>query len=365
MVLQLIKSLTPLRPYQRKSSAYFRDSGKFVPFPVQNHLGHFPQDIAAKALVEILESHHRLWSAESKRVMSEWMKCNFGATLFELFFRPFHEKYTSGLWDRIAPQDVYKTPLDLEAVKAGATGNHIAPAGYNTSYFYPQGGLDKLAGKMAKKCRIRYRSELRRIHLKTRTLELADGSRLGWDSLLCTLPLHQILRLAGLKAGVADPATSVLVLNIAGDKGPECPQDHWVYTPQSQAGFHRVGFYGNVEPDFLPASSGRERLLSMYVEFSFREGKRPTAGQIARLGSAAVKELRDWNWLRSAAICDPTWINTAYTWSWPSSTWKAKAARELGAFGIFPIGRYGRWVFQGIAESIKEGLVAGASLRMT
>jgi hypothetical protein len=30
--------------------------------------------------------------------------------------------------------------------------------------------------------------------------------------------------------------------------------------------------------------------------------------------------------------------------------------------GIYQIGRYGRWRFQGIADSIRDGLVAGSSL---
>ena len=31
--------------------------------------------------------------------------------------------------------------------------------------------------------------------------------------------------------------------------------------------------------------------------------------------------------------------------------------------GIYQIGRYGRWRFQGIADSIRDGFVAGSSFR--
>jgi hypothetical protein len=35
----------------------------------------------------------------------------------------------------------------------------------------------------------------------------------------------------------------------------------------------------------------------------------------------------------------------------------------LEARDIFPVGRYGRWVFQGIADSIRDGLYVGGALR--
>jgi hypothetical protein len=35
----------------------------------------------------------------------------------------------------------------------------------------------------------------------------------------------------------------------------------------------------------------------------------------------------------------------------------------LEARDILPVGRYARWVFQGIADSIRDGLAVGAELR--
>jgi hypothetical protein len=35
---------------------------------------------------------------------------------------------------------------------------------------------------------------------------------------------------------------------------------------------------------------------------------------------------------------------------------------KLEALNIFPIGRYARWTFQGIADSVRDGLFAGAAM---
>ena len=62
-------------------------------------------------------------------------------------------------------------------------------------------------------------------------------------------------------------------------------------------------------------------------------------------------------------MVDPTWIEVAYTWSWPGSRWRQKALKALEQHGIYQVGRYARWVFQGIADSVRDGFYAGSSLQ--
>jgi hypothetical protein len=76
-----------------------------------------------------------------------------------------------------------------------------------------------------------------------------------------------------------------------------------------------------------------------------------------------VRELQDWGYIAEVDVLDHTWVNTAYTWSWPGSTWRDKALAALEAQGIFQVGRYGRWVFQGIADSIRDGFIVGSALK--
>jgi hypothetical protein len=154
------------------------------------------------------------------------------------------------------------------------------------------------------------------------------------------------------------------VVNLGGTKGPACPEDHWLYLPRSEAGFHRVGFYSNVDASFLPASArGAGDRVSLYVERSFCGGERPSAAATEQYCTQVVEELRGWGFIERAEAVHPTWIDVAYTWSWPGSRWPAEALRLLEDKGIFQIGRYGRWRFQGIADSIRDGFVAGSSFR--
>jgi hypothetical protein len=51
-----------------------------------------------------------------------------------------------------------------------------------------------------------------------------------------------------------------------------------------------------------------------------------------------------------------TWIEVAYTWVYPNSKWRENIIKFLRKKEIWQIGRYGKWQFQGILDSIKEGL---------
>lgn len=284
--------------------------------------------------------------------MADWLEAAFGPTLNRLFFRPFHELYTAGLYREIAPQDAFKSP---------SAGNvPRARSGYNAVFVYPRPGLDVLTWKMAARCRIEFGRRVTAIDPERRILNFADGTRRAYLVLLSTLPLNRALALAGLRADhPEDPYTSVLVLNLGAQRGRRCPSDHWVYVPQSSSRFHRVGFYSNVDPAFAPAPDR----VGIYVERSFRGGERPSAGEVDGYAREVVRELQGWGFIGEVEALNADWVEVAYTWTRPRSTWRSEALARLESKGIYPVGRYGRWTFQGMAASIGEGLAAGTDLR--
>lgn len=357
-VLRFITSLTSVGSYGRRSSVYFRDQNLYVPYPIQNHLRFLGSDIVEKSLDE-MATPQGLFST-----MQEWLEESFGKTLCELFFNPFHDLYTAGLYRKIIPQDAYKSPVNLSLAIRGAL-NNVPPVGYNTTFIYPLEGLNTLAQCMAEKCNVRYGKRAVEIDVKAKEVFFADGSVEAYDILISTLPLNQMLEMTGLAVDATpDPYTSVLVLNIGAVRGENCPDDHWLYNPDATSGFHRVGFYSNVDPLFLPKSS-REKgdRVSIYVERAYLGGLKPTDQEIQHYSDAVVKELQDWGFIAETEVVDPTWIDVAYTWSLPNSSWKPKALKVLEHHNIYQIGRYGRWIFQGIADSIRDGFIIGGSFK--
>jgi protoporphyrinogen oxidase len=357
-VLHFIRQLTPLQPYKRKSSVYFRQQNLYVPYPLQNHLRFLSPEIAAQAIAEMANPIGKMTT------MEDWMTVNFGQTLCELFFYPFHQLYTAGLYPKIAPQDAYKSPVNLTHAIQGSF-SQAAPVGYNVQFVYPVTGLNSLAQRIAQHCDIRYGKQVIHVDIADKVVHFADNSLEPYDNLITTLPLNRMLEMTGLSVDSApDPYTSVLVLNIGAAKGWQCPEDHWLYNPDAQSGFHRVGFYSNVDRSFLPHSAqNKSDRVSIYVERAFPGGQKPTEIEIKSYADAVVRELQDWEFITEPEVVDPTWIDVAYTWAWPHSSWRNQAMQHLEDCNIYPIGRYARWVFQGIADSIRDGFFAGTSFK--
>ena len=357
-VLAMIDALAPLERHARRSSVYFRSQDRYAGFPIQHNLRDLGEATAAKALAEIVSAQ-----PGNPRTMAEWLERSFGPTLCSAFFAPFQAAYTAGLWTRIAPQDGYKTPVSIAEVERGARGLST-PAGYiELRSIHAERRKDPPA-----------RAELmREVDLVVLCLPddaakeavaLADGTSWSYDRLFSSLPLDRTLAMSKLDRGEhPDPSTGVMVLNLGARRGPACPNDHWIYLPESEAGMHRVGCYDNVADHFLPSSRrGMGTHVALYVERAFA-GPRPPMSEQRRYVAAAIEELSRWGWIANVEASDLTVVDCAYTWSWPGSRWRERAIDALEKAGVQPIGRYGRWRFQGIAESIGEGLAAGTAVR--
>src|SRR5215831_17059171 len=107
---------------------------------------------------------------------------------------------------------------------------------------------------------------------------------MGWRRAVSIRPLALwSVEMAGLGArvGPPDPYTSVLVLNLGATR-PDTPLArngyHWLYVPDSRSGFHRIGYYSNVDTLFLPdGQHDNPNRTSIYVETAFQGGRRPSS----------------------------------------------------------------------------------------
>jgi protoporphyrinogen oxidase len=372
VVTRLLAGASELRSYRRRSAVLFlgarectRDlRNRLVPYPIQDNLFALPKGIREVALAEILNGAGN----HPADTMAGWLEQQFGRTLCRIFFDPFHERYTAGLFREIVPQDAYKSPIDKARVRHGSAQEN-SDAGYNATFLYPACGLDAVSRWLAQRCDISYGTAVVRIDPRPRSIELSDGRTHTYEKIVATAPLNHTVEMAGLsgQVGPPDPYTSVLVLNL-GATLPDTPLArngyHWLYIPDSRSGFHRIGYYSNVDPLFLPnghrRSPGRG---SLYVETAFGGGKQPTAQATHALVAAIIEELQQSGLIDKVEAADLTWVDVAYTWRRPGSNWVARATSACQECGIEPAGRYGRWTFQGIAASLKEGLLLGSVLR--
>jgi len=350
-VQKFIRRLAHFKKYSRRSAVYFRKDNLYIPFPIQYHLRFLKDSIARKALDEMGDIKKTEYGT-----MKKWLETTFGKTLCRYFFFPFHKAYTAGMYPYVIPEDSFKTPMNGKLVLAGMR-RRVIHKNYNAEFIYPDEGLGEAIHNMAERCHINYRKRAVEIDLRRKEILFADGSKIRYKKLVSTIPLAELLRISHVRGADQLPFTSVLVMNIGARKGNKCPGSHWLYVPDSLNGFYRIGFYSNVNDSFLPQRSRRrgDRVV-IYLEKAFRGGKKPGPDEMRDLCRKSVKELGSWGFIRETEVISMNWIDYAYTWRYPGSSYPKEAIDLLAHHGIFSIGRYGKWKFQGIAESIKEGL---------
>ena len=106
-IVGFLHSLTRVSSYTRRAAVRPTGSNGLVPYPIQNHLSFLDAQIRHAALTEMVPARQLV---QTETTLREWLRESFGPTLCRLFFDPFHDHYTAGLWMTIAPQDSYKSP---------------------------------------------------------------------------------------------------------------------------------------------------------------------------------------------------------------------------------------------------------------
>ena len=359
--LARMEKFAAFRKYNRQAAVYFSQNGLLVPFPLQDNLRYLDKPLRDRIVAEIC--FDRPVNNSESCSLKDWLLYNFGPTLCDLFFFPFNQRYSAGLYTDIAPQDTHKSLFDRRRVLQGASEN-TDDRGYNSVFYYPGAGLDYVIRQISAECTIHFDFAVSGIDTRDRNVFFSNGTRMSYDKIISTIPLNHMARLCGIDVGSqADPATAVLVVNIGAVKGTsDFSPYQWIYLPSSSSGMHRFGFYNHVDSSFLPMNyRNRADIVSIYAERSFSSASPLRMEERSSASSAIVAELRDWGVISEPIVVSSTFTDPAYTWSRRGSTWAQHAIRCLAEAGISQIGRYGGWRFQGMLESFEQGLSAGRS----
>jgi len=363
LILELIGD--GLVEHTRKASVYVK--GVFVDYPIQAHFGNLPAPFAGQCLEELLNAADQEVSDEMP--FDQWAVKRFGKTLAGLFMIPYNAKlnvhpleemeisWTS--WSVPVP-----TAIELRAIAQGET----PPAyGYNATFSYPEEeGIEILPRSLAQgqeNC-IRTGTRVTRVDAAERRVTLENGEDLTFSALISTIPLPDLLRITeGLSGDLAETTagrfrhSSVLGICVGLD-GPVLTTDHWIYFPEEDLPFYRIGFPSNFSDRVAPAGCG-----SIYAEVAYFEGSCPDSGPIAE------KVLET---LVTTGLIDPsTGISARIDFAMPCAYvfHDLYRAKHLGPIldylaekGIRSVGRYGAWEYSAMQDAIEWGLAAAREI---
>jgi protoporphyrinogen oxidase len=359
-IFNFLTSLSEFKRYLRKSSVYLSDYDQFIPYPLQYHLGKLPKDIRDKALEDIILSRKEKSIAYgNKMTFADFLQATFGETLYKIFFEPYNYRYTAGLLYEVAPPRKMKVPDDLDLIIRGSKDSSLyAVQGYNAYFYYPIIGLGPLVWRLYHRTKCYLKSRVTSIEIEENRLTVNDSYTIKFNKIYAAIPLIEVLKISNVKELVrkSEPYTNVLIVNVIAKKGRKTPSDHWVYISKSRTGFHRIGYYSNVDRMFLPAKYRNEEYVSAYIEKTFKGG-RSKGLNLDKEVFDILEETMDLGFIGEVIVHGYDFVRIAYTWERPGSTWVDEAIHFLMENNIIPVGRYGKWGrIEGIVESMEDVL---------
>jgi protoporphyrinogen oxidase len=342
--------------------ARIRTRGVTLPFPFQANLHGLPREVVADCLIGFAESLSTKVSDDPVTSFHDWSLAVFGKGISDAFMFPYNTKLF-----RRAPREMtadwvsWAVPKpSLEQVVGGALGIENRGMGYNSTFRYPRhGGIGVLPRALARRVpSMRLGSRVEQVDLRRRVVRLADGEELSYERLVNTLPLPQFLRMLDgggdefdQLAGELDWSV-VACLNLGVERGDLGDGAHWIYFPDDDVPFYRVGFPSNFSGSVAPEGAG-----SMYVEFGLGREERYDAADLERGGIEALREQGILNRDDRILVSDMIRIDPGYVvFDRPRQQAVAKIFPELEKLGIHSIGRYGAWTYSYMERALLDGL---------
>jgi protoporphyrinogen oxidase len=324
----------------RCSKIYYKN--KYIDFPFQKNIHQLQKE-------EFIDCLYDLYFREKKKPNNfrEMLAYRYGKSICTKFLYPYNEK-------------IYKDNLELLDVNAmgrffpHANLSEIAKnfkikddSSYNSFFLYPRGGaFDYIKSLLTN-------IENGKLFLNEKALEINPENKtlitslrtIKYDNLISTTPFPELLKMLKIdfKKSLYN-YSKVLVFNLGFDKKGSS-RNHWVYFPEREYFFYRVGYYDNI------LNSDR---MSLYVELSF---KRDEKIDISIMKENVLSDLRKTQIIKDhkliswqALIMDPAYV---YVEERSKKDLKEKKA-YLNNIDIYPIGRYGSWKYCSIEDNIKD-----------
>jgi protoporphyrinogen oxidase len=344
--------------HRRRSAVVI--GGHLTPYPVQIHT----HGLAAEVRRDCLLGFVRAWAArgdDRAGSFRDWVLARFGDGLARHFFFPYNHKLYRARPEELSLDWVgrYVPKPELEEVVDGALGLHRGEVGYNAAFRYPsRGGIAMLPdGVAAAVDDLRLDCEVQRVHLGEGWLETSSGERCHHRQLVFTGSLPALVDMVcdELPEEVRTARRQlrwVRVLGLCLGVGGAAPSDqHWLYFPDPELPFYRVGF---------PSNHGRlapPGCHTVTIEVSLDPGPADLEAVAERseqalercgfLDRAAVQ-------VRQLTVIDPAYV----VFDHQRREAVAVLRRFFSTHGVLLCGRWAEWKYSAMEDAILDGMSA-------
>jgi len=329
--------------------------GRFLPYPFQNNVKDLPREAVLECVLGVLRAQRS--PRERYANFEELILGVFGEGIAKYFMLPYNFKVwaheprelaTSWIGERVPVVDLERMLTNVILDRSDASW------GPNNTFKYPRyGGTGGLFLRIAAEVedRIEYGARLARVDPARRRVVLDDGRDLGYDALINTAPLDQLV------AGLSDAPTDVrqasdrlrhsgsAIVGV-GVRQPSPSTKCWMYFPEGDCPFYRVTYLSNYSPEVVPDARTHYSLLA---EVSMSPQKPVDLEHVVDQVIDGFVSTRLLSPADRAEIVDTHLIHRAYTYPIPSLERDAALSviqPWLEARSIYSRGRFGAWKYE-------------------
>ena len=333
-----------VRTVVKDSRIHFRD--RWIRFPFQKNIHQLPREDFLDCLVGLFEKD----DSTKPENFEQMLYAKFGKGICDRFLVPYNEKLYSTRLGTLDPDAMgrFFPYADVKDIVLNFRKPHNVS--YNSTFTYPCGGSVEYVRALQRDLAsdsISLNEPVIRVDLARKVAHTAQRE-IAFEYAVSAVPFPRLLGMAGV---AYEPSiyshNKVLVFNLGFDKkGPE--GIHWLYFPERDISFYRVGFYDNILDT---------KRMSLYVELGY-----PTRVELARdtidsvraqvlldlerVGIVQGHRLVSWH----DAVLDPAYVHIT-----KASIADVQRKKEiLATRGVYSIGRYGSWTYCSIEDNILE-----------
>jgi protoporphyrinogen oxidase len=368
----LVERLAPGAMARHERKARIHSHGVETEYPFQANLRGLPVPIVKECVagfVEALLRRERQGDPDPARAtFREWVEAVFGSGIAAHFMLPYNAKLWRVDLDEIECGWVsWSIPRPtLGEVLEGALGATVRGLGYNPTFLYPKsGGIRALPDAFARHLEttgaaaLRTGCDVAAVDARARTVRLVSGETLPYERLISTLPLDVLLKsCSGLPEGIAPAAQrlrAVRVLNIClGIDRPAISAAHWIYFPEPEISFYRIGVPSNLAPGMAPrgcSSIWAEKSLLRDEPFDPAAVVEETVADLRRTG---ILRASDRIVFSRVGVLDPAYV----VYDRHRAAHLPALLATLRSHGIDSVGRFGAWEYSSMEGAMRAGALA-------
>lgn len=352
--------------HARNAKIYFK--GEYIPYPFQSFFYLLSdKQVVDECIDGIKESLNK--PKTNLQNFEQYINYHFGYGIAKHFMLPYNEKlWTVPLcelsyeWaDRFVPKpdlsELLRTATNVTTQETALNREW----GYNPRFLYPDRyGIQSIPEAILRhlrKDKMIMAREVEKIDVRRKQALLDGGDVIDYDAIVSTAPLPRLLKMIQESPSVikeiANDLSYISIFNI--NFGIDRKLDlnaHWLYFPQRDIIFHRVGVPSTLSPGMVPKTCSSLSVEVSYSKFKPLGNKEKVKERVVQ-NLSKVGIIKSANEIISELENDLKYAYVLYDKNYTPSRTVAHAF--LKNHDIYSIGRFGSWRYSTMEDCIIEG----------